>query len=528
LPGDPPSDGSATAKVGIVEGVQSSLSRETADLLRSRLRAITLLLTVGLTLFLVRVLVGHSGDDPTLLWQRVTVLAMSAACYWYLRRPRELAIGKLRRVELVVLAVVGVQTVSLQVVGLLYFAAQGDAMQATSTAIFAFVTWIVLIMAYGIFIPNTWHRSAKLLIPAAFIPLIVTAILCVFDENVLKTTNIDWVTASSLLTFTAAIASVFGTYTVNALRREAFAARQFGQYRLKKRLGYGGMGEVYLAEHQLLKRPSAIKLIRPSYQMDIAVIARFELEVQAMAKLSHFNTVEIFDYGRTKDGTFYYVMEYLPGLSLAEIVRKHGPLVPERVVHFIRQTCGALSEAHEVGLIHRDVKPGNIFAATRGGRCDVAKLLDFGLVQETSRVATGAAGQDDECVVVDECVMVSGSPSYMSPEQVIASGPLDARSDIYSLGASAYYLLTGRAPFVAKSAQEVMRAHVVEKVVPPSKVNASLPLDLERIVLCCLEKNAANRFANVVELEQSLAQCACADLWTESTAARWWENATMQ
>lgn len=516
LLGDSQSNGASAAKVGLVAGVKNSLSRETADLLRARLRAITLVLSAGLALFLIRLLVV---EQPALIWLRITVLAMSGACYWYLRGQRELGIAKLRAVELVVLAVVGVQTVSLQVVGMLNAAAQGDAMQATGAAMFAYVTWIVLIMAYGIFIPNTWRRSAKVLVPAALIPLSVTGALYALDEQVLKTTNVQWITASTLLTCIAAIASVFGTYTVNALRREAYKARQFGQYRLKERLGYGGMGEVYLAEHQLLKRPSAIKLIRPGYDSDFEAIARFELEVQATAKLSHFNTVEIFDYGRTEDGTFYYVMEYLPGLSLAEIVRRHGPLPPERVVHFVRQTCGALSEAHNAGLIHRDIKPGNIFAAKRGGKWDVAKLLDFGLAQETSRITSGEAGEEDVYVIV------SGTPPFMSPEQVNASGPPDARSDIYSLGATAYCLLTCRPPFCASSAEEVMDAHVKKKAAPPSLLNALIPPDLEEVVLCCLEKDATNRFASAADLEQALAQCACADLWNDADAAEWWANA---
>ena len=163
--------------------------------------------------------------------------------------------------------------------------------------------------------------------------------------------------------------------------------------------------------------------------------------------------------------------------------------------------------------------PANIFAARRGGKWDVAKLLDFGLVQETTPGTNGEGGQDSVRTTV------SGSPLYMSPEQVAASGPLDARTDIYSLGATAYYLLTSKPPFAAKSAQEVMKAHVMEHVVPPSELNPSLPPDLEDIVLCCLEKDAADRFASVDEIERAIAQCACANLWTDQAAAQWWSGA---
>src|SRR6185312_7224850 len=178
--------------------------------------------------------------------------------------------------------------------------------------------------------------------------------------------------------------STFGARTMSRLRRQAAEARQFGQYRLRRRLGSGGMGEVYLAEHQLLKRPCAVKLIRPDAATDPRALARFESEVRLTATLSHPNTVEIYDYGRAEDGTYYYVMEYLPGLSLAEMVERYGPLPPARVVYLLRQVSGALREAHAAGLIHRDIKPSNIIAARRGGMDDVAKLLDFGLVRPSA------------------------------------------------------------------------------------------------------------------------------------------------
>ena len=167
----------------------------------------------------------------------------------------------------------------------------------------------------------------------------------------------------SLMLGLAVVTSVYGTHMVGTLRREAFEARRLGQYRLLRLIGSGGMGEVYLAEHQMMKRPCAIKVIRPSKADDPQALARFEREVHATAKLSHWNTVEIFDYGRADDGTFYYVMEYLPGLSLAQLVERYGPLPPARVVYLLAQVCDALGEAHAAGLIHRDIKPGNIFSA---------------------------------------------------------------------------------------------------------------------------------------------------------------------
>jgi serine/threonine-protein kinase len=307
---------------------------------------------------------------------------------------------------------------------------------------------------------------------------------------------------------------VYGTHTINSLRNEAFEARQFGQYRLCRRIGSGGMGEVYLAEHQMMKRPCAIKLIRPGKANDPHALARFEREVRATAKLSHWNTIEIFDYGRTDDGTFYYVMEYLPGLTLAELVEKHGPMSPARAIHLLQQTCDALAEAHSHGLIHRDIKPGNIFSAERGGVHDVVKLLDFGLAKPIE------AGS--ESVQLTQEGSIAGSPLYMSPEQALGDSEPDARSDIYSLGAVAYFLLTGVPPFDGDRPIKIILAHAHQAVVPPSRLRAEIAPDLEQVVLRCLAKNPADRFQHVLALRQALSECAAAGRWSHGDAAKWW------
>ena len=275
--------------------------------------------------------------------------------------------------------------------------------------------------------------------------------------------------------------------------------------------------QVYLAEHQLLKRPCAIKLIRPEKAGDPRALARFEREVRATARLSHWNTVEIFDYGHAQDGTFYYVMEFLPGMNLAQIVKSHGPMPAERIVHLLRQTCEGLREAHRAGLIHRDIKPGNIFAAERGGLHDVAKLLDFGLVKP---VAT------EDALELTTDGAIAGSPLYMSPEQALGDERPDARSDVYSLGAVAYYLATGHAPFEADKPLKVIFAHQHEAVVPPTQHVPDLPADLEQVILRCLEKAPENRFPNAEELAHALADLESADRWGEDEAARWWREQT--
>ncbi|MHC5538081.1 serine/threonine-protein kinase, partial [Singulisphaera rosea] len=278
----------------------------------------------------------------------------------------------------------------------------------------------------------------------------------------------------------------------------------------------GGMGEVYLAEHRLLKRPCALKLIRPGSVGDPRAIARFEREVRLTATLSNPNTVEIYDYGRTKDGTYYYVMEYLPGLSLAGLVETFGPLPAGRVVFLLRQVCRALSEAHAAGLIHRDIKPSNIFASRRGGIDDVAKLLDFGLVLARSGSENPQLSGEGQ---------VLGTPLFMSPEQATGDVEIDARSDIYSLGAVAYFLLTGHPPFEKDDGIRVLIAHAKDPVTPPSELVQGIPEDLERVVLTCLAKAVDDRFVDARALEKAFARCACARNWDEEHASRWWSYA---
>jgi len=316
----------------------------------------------------------------------------------------------------------------------------------------------------------------------------------------------------AMLLLIVAVAVTFGAHTMSRLRRQVAEARQFGQYRLRKRIGTGGMGEVYLAEHHLLKRPCAVKLIRPEDVADPNALERFEREVQITATLSHPNTVEIFDYGRTENGTYYYVMEYLPGMSLAELVARHGPLPPGRAVYLLRQACQALREAHAAGLIHRDVKPSNIFAARRGGMDDVAKLLDFGLVRAAAPTVAAHLSREGQ---------VLGTPLFMSPEQA-RGRDLDVRSDIYSMGAVAYYLLTGRPPFEEDDGLGVMIAHARDPVLPPSRVRAGLPDDLDRVVVRCLAKDPADRFPNAATLERALGECTCSEDSDQEQAIRWW------
>jgi serine/threonine-protein kinase len=277
------------------------------------------------------------------------------------------------------------------------------------------------------------------------------------------------------------------------------------------------MGEVYLAEHALLRRPCALKLIRPEQGGDAHFLSRFEREVQAMATLTHPNTVRVYDYGLSADGTFYYAMEYLPGLSLQELVNRYGPLPPERAVYLLRQVCGALREAHAVGLVHRDIKPANILACQTGGMYDVAKLVDFGLVRVHS------LNKDDNNLT--GVGTIAGTPAFMSPEQAAGATEVDKRSDIYSLGSVAYFLLTGQPPFVEPTSVQTMAAHLTAHVVSPREHQPRVPADVEAIILRCLQKDRAHRFSDVASLEEALNGTQCTNCWSSQAAADWWRQA---
>jgi serine/threonine-protein kinase len=495
----------------IVAGSGPHLTKETESLLRLRLRAAALILLVGFGVFLVRHAVGALSGEPlstVLLCFHVLVvlvLAFSAVPLW---GRWAASIKELRISELVIFGLPDAFFLMLQ-----HRVTLEDAGRGVTPAPLAF--WLLLIFTYGMFIPNTWRRAALVVGAMALGPVLLLVAMMAAYPQVGAVMTVVGMIQFVLVLLVAAAASVFGTHVINTLRREVFAARQIGQYRLIKRLGAGGMGEVFLAEHRMLKRPCAIKLIHPDRAGDPQILARFEREVRMTARLSHWNTIEIYDYGRTDDGTFFYVMEYLPGLSLEDLLERHGPLPAERVVHLLRQVCQGLREAHGIGLIHRDIKPGNVFAAQRGGLYDVAKLLDFGLVKPVRETPAARLTHDDS---------ISGTPLFMSPEQARGLADLDARSDIYSLGAVAYTLLTGRPPFESTNPMEVIIAHVRDEALRPSQHQADVPADLEQVILRCLAKSPQERFQDALSLEHALSQCAAADQWTQSHAARWWHE----
>ena len=310
----------------------------------------------------------------------------------------------------------------------------------------------------------------------------------------------------------AVVVATVASHVIFGLRRQVREASQLGQYTLLEKIGAGGMGEVYRASHVMLRRPTAVKLLRPG-RTSAEHLRRFEREVQLTSRLSHPNTVAVFDYGRTVDGVFYYAMEYLDGVNLEDLVRSEGAQQPGRVRHILRQVAGSLAEAHGVGLIHRDIKPGNvILVPERGGARDVAKVVDFGLVRDLEQEAE--TGDDDA---------FAGTPLYLAPEAVTSPDTVDARSDLYSFGCVGYFLLTGRPVFTGETVAEVVGSHLHAQPIPPDqRLGGPVPASLSALVLACLEKDPARRPASAQECIAALEPCDEVPAWTDEQAAAWW------
>jgi eukaryotic-like serine/threonine-protein kinase len=500
----------------LFEGPAPSITRENEVLLRSRLKAAALFLAVAYGIFFVSGLLDARGLIARASLFLGVRLALCVGLAALLASPIDLSLPKIRMLEYGFFgALTLMMMVAQYVVGSSLIDA-GDFPHLVAAEKNGILNFLVVMVLYGVFIPNKPTVTARIVLTMALGPLIVLVLLQLKAEQ--AATMIDQLAeseltiANSLFILVGAALAIYTSYVLNGLRRDLREARRLGHYQLGEKLGEGGMGEVYLAEHRLLKRPCALKLIKADVNTNPIALARFEREVQSAAMLSHPNTIEIFDYGHSDDGTFYYVMEFLAGMSLSDLVRHYGPLSPGRAVYLLRQVCGALAEAHRLRLVHRDLKPANLFVAIKGGKCDVAKVLDFGLVKVTAPEATQLTAD----------YTVSGTPQYMSPEQATGATEIDGRADIYALGAILYFMLTGRPPFEGATPSELMIAHARDPVVPPSKFRPDIPGDLEAVALRCLAKKPADRYPGARELAFALAACACAAEWDEIKAEEWW------
>jgi hypothetical protein len=309
--------------------------------------------------------------------------------------------------------------------------------------------------------------------------------------------------------------AVIAARVIHGLKERVRDANEVGQYRLIEKIGEGGMGIVYLARHALLRRGTAVKLLHPDRGGENA-LRRFEQEVQITSALTHPNTVSVFDFGRTPDGVFYYAMEYLDGITLEDLVAHAGAQPAARVAQILRQVCGSLDEAHFAGLIHRDIKPANLMLCLRGRVPDFVKVLDFGLVKEHA---------DDPGVGLSRAGTLLGTPAYLAPEAILEPSQIDARADLYALGAVGYYLLVGAPVFEGASMVELCVKHLSSEPVPPS-VRASLPVpaSLERLVLRCLAKDPSERPASAAEMIVALDALDDVGSWSAKDAWDWWKD----
>lgn len=332
-----------------------------------------------------------------------------------------------------------------------------------------------------------------------------------------------------LLILLAAFSGLVAVHVSSTWRRRfdeaQLSARQLGQYTLVDKIGQGAMGSVYRARHALLRRETAVKLLLPD-RADDDLVRQFEREVQLTCRLTHPNTIQVFDYGYTADGIFYYAMELLEGLTLQDLVDHHGPLPEARAVHLLRQAAESLREAHGIGLIHRDIKPGNLFLCERGGLPDTLKVLDFGLVRETSvdpersRTPSGTHAHDGSAAS-----RFLGTPLYMAPETVLHPGHGDVASDLYALSAVAYVLVTGRPPFSASTVDGVWKHHL-ETQAPSPRLNGAPDLsdDLESLILDGLSKDPSRRPSDMGAFLERLARSPRAGEWTPGQRSDWWRK----
>ncbi len=382
--------------------------------------------------------------------------------------------------------------------------------------------------------------SLLLFLPAAFIPwpgrfqctlgviaLVTFAAMQVIAFHHVPATRAIWMQAGGihpfrqfLLTGMVAITILAGasdltSRTLYTLRRTAHHAKRLGNYDILRKLGKGGMGTVYLARHAIICRPTAIKVLSEEAGPSPQALARFEREVHLSASLTHPNTINIYDFGRTEDNVFYYAMEYLTGMDLRTIVQRFGPLCPERAAFIAAHVCGSLGEAHARGIIHRDIKPSNVFLTQRGGLYDFVKVLDFGLAKQTN------ADLDSH---LTQTGVIFGTADFIAPEAAYGSDTIDTRSDIYNLGGVIYWMLTGQPPFVSESSLRVIVDHVKTDPVPPSKMSElPIPPELDALVMKCLAKDPGDRYQRTAEIMTELEAISWPRPWSHARAAEWWE-----
>jgi eukaryotic-like serine/threonine-protein kinase len=370
------------------------------------------------------------------------------------------------------------------------------------------------LLTRALIVPSTGRRTA-IVTTLATIPMAVGAVIIpIINEwpPGKDVSGLAFFAGFIQIEVVAILLAAAGSEIIYGLRQQVSAAQQLGQYTLVRKIGEGGMGVVYLAHHDLLRRPTAVKLLHPD-RIGHDNMQRFEREVRHMSQLTHPNTVAVFDYGRSFEGTFYYAMEYLAGIDLHNLVMRHGKQPAERVRQIMIQVCGALQEAHDRGISHRDIKPANIILCERGAMPDVAKVVDFGLAKELAK-ESGASTQ-----------VVVGTPAFVSPEAVTDPNSVGPASDLYALGCVAYFLLTARKVFSGNTAVDICIQHVTKQPVPPSQAaNVRVPQPLEDIIMTCLAKQPSGRPPSANDLGDRLRAIGPFEDWDDTRALAWWQE----
>ncbi|MFL5517332.1 MAG: serine/threonine-protein kinase [Gemmatimonadales bacterium] len=498
----------------------SALPDDLLEQMRGRVRLLALLMLAAFAIdpilffgaqalakFQGRIIPDEVQRDAAFYWCDVAVVVVSAGL-WLLARSSRISVTRLRAIGLgyeVVLCFV----VAFRTIGEYY----------RDLGMLPNLTWAPAIV---ILFPLIMPAPPRLMLPAALaagsMPLLALVAL----------QSLAQVPVDGAYMFNTAMGSAIaigfawmGSRVVYGLGREVAAARELGSYRLEEKLGEGGMGEVWRARHRMLARGAAIKLIRPAPGVDgrpavsADAVRRFEREAQAIAGLRSPHTVELFDFGVAQDGAFYYVMELLDGLDADRLVRRYGPVPPERAIYLLRQICHSLSEAESRGLVHRDIKPANVFLCHYGEEYDFVKVLDFGIV-------TAPGGSVEPAITRD--AHVQGTPAFIAPEQALGE-PLDGRADIYATGCVAYWLLTGEFVFTADTTMGLLVQHARSQPAPPStRTTLPIPRALEELILCCLAKEPAHRPQSARELSRRLGGIGEARPWTPERAESWWRE----
>jgi eukaryotic-like serine/threonine-protein kinase len=486
---------------------------------RGRLRLLAALFFCGfmfdVVVFVITVIFGgvpHLTAEGALFQQVFLGAAiMSAVVWWAAKSPRfsASAIHTLGLVyEVAVCAVSSAAT---------YWMAYRD------TGVIPNLTWVpAIVIMFPLIIPGPPRRMLwAAIISAAMSPL---ALLVLDRVGAIDTKDGSAFAPAAVGSIFAVVIACMGSRVIYGLGREVAAARALGSYQLEEKLGEGGMGEVWRATHRMLARPAAIKLIRPaltgSTSLGVSEEARrrFEREANVIAGLRSPHTVNLFDFGVSESGAFYYAMELLDGLDADSLVRRFGPVPAERAIHLLRQVCHSLIEAESRGLVHRDIKPSNIFVCRYGEDHDFVKVLDFGIVKTRHEDPHPGPALTGETVI-------HGTPAFMSPEQAVGGGQIDGRADVYALGCVAFWLLTGKLVFTGETPTALVLQHIQTPAPAPStRAELPVPAALDHIVLACLAKSPDERPQSARELMRLLDEIEVEDTWTEERGRAWWEH----